>query len=67
MPLNGGMCVHVKHGGRMFPMKSKRNQSALNFSQPTDAWRESSGCSGKEGTATISLGKVGETKVAKKR
>lgn len=34
----------------MFPMKSKRSQSGLNFSQPTDAGRESSGRSGKEGT-----------------
>lgn len=69
--LNGGMCMRAKLGGCVFLMKRRQNrcsrclmvifQSAVNLSQPTDTWSESSGCSRKEETFTISLGKVGET------
>lgn len=76
--LNGGMCMRAKLGGCMFLMKRGQNwcphglmvifQSAVSLSQPTDTWSESLGCSRKEETFIISLGKVGETnsKVAKK-
>ena len=70
--------MRAKAGGCMFLMERGQNccsrglmvifQSAVNLSQPTDLWSESLGCSRKEETFTISLGKVGETerKVAKK-
>lgn len=70
--------MRAKLGGCMFLMKRGQNwrphglmvifQSAVSLSQPTDTWSESLGCSRKEKTFIISLGKVGETnsKVAKK-